>query len=60
MTKESERKKIIKAIISEGEAKENLKAAGFEFKLGKDDTFEFQINGEKVAEESKSKKKANI
>ena len=60
MTKESERKKIVEAIVSEGEIREHLKAAGFEFKVGKDDTFEFQVNGTKVAEEGKTKKKANL
>jgi len=65
MTKDSERKKIVEAIIStdpitEEEVKENLEKAGFEFKVEKDDTLEFQMNGTKVAEEGKSKKKANI
>jgi len=65
MTKESERKKIIEAIastnpITKEEIKENLKAAGFEFKVEKDDTYEFQMNGTKVAKEGKTKKKANI
>ena len=70
MTKESERKKIVEAIASadtKEEIAKNLKKSGFEFKIEKDDTYEFQMNGEKVVEmadeavdEVKSKKKANI
>ena len=65
MTKESERKKIVEAIISTDhitakEVKENLEKAGFEFKVEEDDTLEFQMNGTKVAEEGKTKKKSNI
>lgn len=56
MTKESERKKIVEAIIStdpitKEEIKENLEKAGFEFKESDD---------ELKATESKTKKKANI
>jgi len=49
MTKESERKKIVEAITSEGETEENLKKVGFKSKLPP------------AAVESKpKKKKANI
>jgi len=65
MTKESERKKIVEAIISTDhitakEVKENLEKAGFEFKVEEDDILEFQMNDTKVAEEGKTKKKSNI
>lgn len=49
MTKKSERKKIVEAIISEGDTEENLKKAGFKSKIPP------------AAVESKSKKKkANL
>ena len=49
MTKESERKKIVEAITSEGEVEENLKKAGF------------KPNLPPAAVESKpKKKKANV
>ncbi len=55
MTKESERKKIVEAIVSEGEVREHLKAAGFEFKEMVDESLD------EAEDEAKSKKKkANI
>ncbi len=46
MTKDDERKKIVEAILKEGEIEENLEEKGFTIK--------------KPAEENKSKKKANL
>lgn len=48
MTKESERKKIVEAIISEGDTEENLKKVGFKSKISS------------AVESKPKKKKANI